>query len=67
VRLHFKTEGNYILNNFDLHNPTHILFGKGRIADLAELVPSNERVLIIYGGGSAERTGVRRPKGLHCS
>jgi NADP-dependent alcohol dehydrogenase len=58
VRLHIKIEGNYILNNFDLHNPTHILFGKGRIADLAELVPSDEKVLIIYGGGSAERTGV---------
>ncbi len=22
------------MNNFDLRNPTHILFGKGRIADL---------------------------------
>ena len=23
--------------NFDFHNPTHIAFGKGRVADLAKL------------------------------
>jgi NADP-dependent alcohol dehydrogenase len=46
------------MNNFDLRNPTHILFGKGRIADLGAQVPSDAKVLLIYGGGSAERTGV---------
>ncbi|WP_350432840.1 iron-containing alcohol dehydrogenase [Shewanella sp. H8] len=46
------------MKNFDFHNPTHILFGKGRIADLNEHVPADAKVLIIYGGGSAERTGV---------
>jgi NADP-dependent alcohol dehydrogenase len=46
------------MNNFDFHNPTHILFGKGRIADLKDQVPTDAKVLIIYGGGSAEKTGV---------
>jgi NADP-dependent alcohol dehydrogenase len=46
------------MNNFDLHNPTHILFGKGRIADLNDQIPAEAKVLILYGGGSAERTGV---------
>ena len=46
------------MNNFDLHNPTRILFGKGRIADLKNQVPTDAKVLVVYGGGSAERTGV---------
>jgi NADP-dependent alcohol dehydrogenase len=46
------------MNNFDFHNPTRILFGKGRIADLKDQVPNDAKVLIIYGGGSAEKTGV---------
>ncbi|AZG35488.1 MULTISPECIES: iron-containing alcohol dehydrogenase [Shewanella] len=46
------------MKNFDFHNPTKILFGKGRIADLNDHVPADAKVLIIYGGGSAERTGV---------
>ena len=46
------------MKNFDFHNPTEILFGKGRIEDLNDHVPADAKVLIIYGGGSAERTGV---------
>jgi NADP-dependent alcohol dehydrogenase len=46
------------MKNFDFHNPTHILFGKGRIADLKDQVPADAKVLIVYGSGSAERTGV---------
>ncbi|QDL53712.1 iron-containing alcohol dehydrogenase [Rhodoferax aquaticus] len=43
--------------NFDFHNPTHIAFGKGRVADLAKLVPASAKVLILVGGASAEKTG----------
>ena len=43
--------------NFDFHNPTHIVFGKDRIADLATLVPAAAKVLILVGGSSAEKTG----------
>lgn len=46
------------MNDFDLHNPTRILFGRGRIADLDGQVPENARVLVLHGGGSAERNGV---------
>ena len=46
------------MNNFDFCNPTRILFGKGRIADLAQQVPSGATIMVLYGGGSAERTGV---------
>ena len=46
------------MNNFDFRNPTHILFGKGRIADLKDQIPADAKVLILYGGGSAEKTGV---------
>jgi NADP-dependent alcohol dehydrogenase len=44
--------------NFDFHNPTQILFGKGRIADLSKVVPAGARVLILYGGGSIKSNGV---------
>lgn len=43
--------------NFDFHNPTHIVFGKDRIADIAKLVPASAKVLILVGGASAEKTG----------
>ena len=43
--------------NFDFHNPTHIAFGQGRIADLNQLVPAAAKVLILVGGASAEKTG----------
>ncbi|HRG06861.1 MAG TPA: iron-containing alcohol dehydrogenase, partial [Acidovorax defluvii] len=43
--------------NFDFHNPTHIVFGKGRVAELAKLVPAAAKVLILVGGASAEKTG----------
>ena len=43
--------------NFDFHNPTRILFGQGRIADLDKQVPATAKVLILVGGASAEKTG----------
>ncbi|KAB2897957.1 MAG: iron-containing alcohol dehydrogenase [Burkholderiaceae bacterium] len=43
--------------NFDFQNPTRIVFGQGRIADLAKIVPAQARVLILVGGASAEKTG----------
>jgi len=46
------------MNNFNLHTPTRILFGKGAIADLREQIPAQARVLITYGGGSVKKTGV---------
>ena len=45
------------MNKFDFYNPTHIVFGKDRLKELDKLVPQDARVLILYGGGSARRTG----------
>ena len=45
------------MQNFDFYNPTRIIFGQGRIAELATLVPATARVLILFGGESARKTG----------
>ena len=45
------------MNNFQYYNPVRIVFGEGQIKKLSELVPIDARVLITYGGGSAQRTG----------
>ncbi|MCL1075670.1 iron-containing alcohol dehydrogenase [Shewanella dokdonensis] len=43
--------------NFDYRNPTHIVFGKDRIAEIDKLVPQQARVLVLYGGGSVKKFG----------
>lgn len=45
------------MQNFTFHNPTRILFGQGRIADISREIPVGARVLIAYGGGSVVKTG----------
>jgi NADP-dependent alcohol dehydrogenase len=47
-----------VMLNFAYHNPTKIVFGKGSIAELPKLVPTDAKVLLIYGGGSIKRNGV---------
>jgi len=46
------------MNNFTFYNPVRIVFGKGAIARLGELVPSRDKVMLIYGGGSIKKNGV---------
>ena len=43
--------------NFDFYNPTHISFGEGSIAKLDALVPADAKVMVLFGGQSAQRTG----------
>lgn len=45
------------MKNFEFHNPTKIVFGADTVAKLSKLVPETARVLILYGGASAEKTG----------
>ncbi|WP_272692292.1 iron-containing alcohol dehydrogenase [Providencia sp. PROV164] len=45
------------MNNFEFYNPTRIVFGKDKIAELDRLIPQNAKVLILFGGESARRTG----------
>jgi NADP-dependent alcohol dehydrogenase len=44
--------------NFELYNPVNYVFGKGQIEKLTELVPSNTKILLAYGGGSIFKNGV---------
>lgn len=44
------------MQNFEFYNPTRILFGKGMIARLDEQLSPEARVLVLYGGASAERS-----------
>ncbi len=45
------------MQNFEFYNPTKIVFGTETIARLADLVPSEARVLVLYGGSSAQKNG----------
>jgi alcohol dehydrogenase YqhD (iron-dependent ADH family) len=38
--------------NFELYNPTNLVFGKGQIEKLGSLVPKGAKILLAYGGGS---------------
>lgn len=46
------------MQNFTFYNPTRIIFGKGAIASLAEVLPTEARILMTYGGGSIKANGV---------
>jgi NADP-dependent alcohol dehydrogenase len=43
--------------DFDFYNPTHIVFGQDRLAELDVLVPEDAKVMITYGGESAKKYG----------
>ena len=42
--------------NFNYYNPTRIRFGKDTIAEIDTLVPSDAKVMILFGGSSARKT-----------
>jgi alcohol dehydrogenase YqhD (iron-dependent ADH family) len=44
--------------NFELYNPTNLIFGKGQIEKLATLVPKDAKILLAYGGGSIFKNGI---------
>jgi len=44
--------------NFELYNPTKIIFGKDQIHKLAKELPENSKILMVYGGGSIFKNGV---------
>ncbi len=43
---------------FSYLNPTQIEFGQGKISSISSLIPKDNKVLFIYGGGSIKRNGV---------
>ena len=44
--------------NFELYNPTNLIFGKGQIEKLSTLVPTGAKILLAYGGGSIFKNGI---------
>lgn len=51
--------GEMNMQSYDLYLPTHLVFGKGRVAELGKLAAGRgKRVLITYGGGSVRCTGL---------
>lgn len=46
------------MQNFIFQNPTKLVFGKGQIAKLPELLPRDKKIMVTYGGGSVKNNGV---------
>ncbi|WP_452232252.1 iron-containing alcohol dehydrogenase [Lacinutrix sp. MEBiC02595] len=46
------------MNNFELKNPTKIIFGKDTIQKLETEIPQDAKVLLLYGGGSIKKNGI---------
>lgn len=46
------------MRNFEFVNPTKLVFGKGSIVQLAQLIPASTKVMITFGGGSVKTNGV---------
>ncbi len=46
------------MNNFELYNPTNLIFGKDQIEKLTVLIPKNSKVMLAYGGGSIFKNGI---------
>ncbi|KOY45157.1 aldehyde reductase [Vibrio parahaemolyticus] len=44
--------------NFSYVNPTKIFFGQKQIAAIKEAIPSDQKVLVVYGGGSIKKNCV---------
>ncbi len=42
---------------FSYHNPTAIEFGKGKISSITNFIDVNQKVLLVYGGGSIKKNG----------
>ena len=48
-----------MIQSYDLYLPTHLIFGKGRVTELARLIKvDGSKELLTYGGGSVKRIGL---------
>lgn len=46
------------MQNFTFANPVKIIFGKGTIKNISKEISKDQKVLILYGGGSIKKNGV---------
>lgn len=44
--------------NFNFYNPTEIFFGEGQVDEITKAIPSEAKVLVVYGGGSIHKNGI---------
>jgi len=43
--------------DFNYYNPTQIVFGQNRLAELDDLIPAQAKVMVTFGGQSAKKYG----------
>jgi len=46
------------MKNFEFKNPTKIIFGEGQISKMANEIPKEANILLLYGGGSIKKNGI---------
>lgn len=46
------------MQNFIFHNPVKVVFGKGEISKIADLIPEKAKILLTFGGSSIKKNGV---------
>ncbi|MFA6871809.1 MAG: iron-containing alcohol dehydrogenase [Bacteroidaceae bacterium] len=46
------------MNNFIFQNPTRLIFGEGMIAQLANEIPVDKKIMVTFGGGSVKKNGI---------
>lgn len=46
------------MKDFEFFNPVKILFGKDQLSKINDLIPSDKKIMLLYGGGSIFRNGV---------
>ncbi len=57
--MHSIYKEEHIMQNFDYMTPTRLIFGKGVISKLPEVMSSfGKKILLAYGGGSIKKIGL---------
>lgn len=52
-----RNKSEFMMLDFNFYNPTELVFGSNRLDELNQLVPSDAKVMITYGGQSAKKFG----------
>ena len=50
---------------YSYYNPTQIEFGKDQIKSISKFISKEQKVLIVYGGGSIKKNGVYKQLQQH--
>ena len=46
------------MKDFEFYNPVKVFFGKDQILKISSQIPSGNKIMLIYGGGSIFKNGV---------